>query len=68
MVWKHSDLYIFMFYVLDCESLSLRNALLSSLTHAHKRSEGASGLCNDMEQSYVVDEKRRKRETTVIVL
>ena len=32
------------------------------------RFEGASGLCNDMKQSYVVDEKRRKRKITGIML
>ena len=55
-------------YVLDIESLGVQNALLSSIIYAHNRCEGASGLCGDMEQSYVVDEKMSKREINGIWL
>ena len=34
-----------------CESLGLLNALLSGNAQAHHRGEGASGLCNGLEQS-----------------
>ena len=34
-----------------CESLGLLIALLSGNVQAHNRDEGASGLCNGLEQS-----------------